>query len=307
MYFDILYFDSQGTTIIAVKMENNDTVKIITDKTYFMEETINIHFKFIKKSIEPQYSDWIALYKCSSNRNLEEFIAVETSLTVRSSTKHGLIPVIFYPNQLKNVKCNEVYEFIYGNKFNEICGISQQVRFIHKNDCYCYPNVTEISNCNGCVSQEFVNSLLARMSIVENKLKDYEIQSKANMLMNKHLTAEMIKCDAHVQTCNEFLDNLFYTNEQVTKDGIMWMEPCNDIDLKLSVIENQEQELQNISSQNDGIKKVLENLNNKVKENDNDIKLESMDSEINNVVNVEIGFVPEPSIASIVFIDEDDL
>lgn len=30
-------------------MEINETVKIITDKTYFMEETINIYFKFIKK------------------------------------------------------------------------------------------------------------------------------------------------------------------------------------------------------------------------------------------------------------------
>lgn len=44
----------------------------------------------------------------------------------------------------------------------------------------------------------------------------------------------------------------------------MWMEPCNDIDLKLSVIENQEQELQNISTQNNAIKKVLDKFNNKV-------------------------------------------
>lgn len=44
----------------------------------------------------------------------------------------------------------------------------------------------------------------------------------------------------------------------------MWMEPCNDIDLKLNLIENQEQELQNISSQNNVIKKVLDKFNNKV-------------------------------------------
>lgn len=130
-----------------------------------------------RQSTESNYSNWIALYKCSSNRNLEEFIAVETSLTIQSPTKHGLIPVIFHLNQLKNVKCNEAYEFLYGNKFNEvvntfyhislnfqnkyllhfslqICGISQPVHFIHKNDCYCYPNAKEIiNNCNGCVSQ----------------------------------------------------------------------------------------------------------------------------------------------------------
>lgn len=44
----------------------------------------------------------------------------------------------------------------------------------------------------------------------------------------------------------------------------MWMEPCNNTDLKLSVIENQEQELQNIWSQNNDIKKILNTFNNKV-------------------------------------------
>lgn len=70
--------------------------------------------------MKPTYNDWIALYKCSSKRNLEEFVAVETDLTICSPTKHGLNPVIFYANQLKNVKCNVDYEFLYGNKFNEV-------------------------------------------------------------------------------------------------------------------------------------------------------------------------------------------
>lgn len=70
--------------------------------------------------MKPKYSDWIALYKCSSNRNLEEFIAVETNLMIRSPTKHDLNPIMFHKNQLKNVKCNLEYEFIYGNKFNEV-------------------------------------------------------------------------------------------------------------------------------------------------------------------------------------------
>lgn len=70
--------------------------------------------------MKPTYTDWIALYKCSSKRNLEEFVAVETDLTICSPTKHGLNPVTFHTNQLKNVKCNVEYEFLYGNKFNEV-------------------------------------------------------------------------------------------------------------------------------------------------------------------------------------------
>lgn len=75
--------------------------------------------------MKPNYSDWIALYKCSSNkRNLEEFVAVETDLPIHSPTKHGVYDVIFHANQLKNVKCNLEYEFIYGNQFNEVNNIN---------------------------------------------------------------------------------------------------------------------------------------------------------------------------------------
>lgn len=59
------------------------------------------------------------------------------------------------------------------------------------------------------------------MSVVESKLKDCEKQSNEIMSMNKQLTVEMIKCNEDVQKCNQFLDNLFYSNEPVTKDGIV--------------------------------------------------------------------------------------
>jgi len=71
--------------------------------------------------LKQKYSDWIALYKCSSNRNLEEFVEVETDLKMHTPTKHGFRQVIFYAYQLKNVNCNEEYEFLYGNEFNEVC------------------------------------------------------------------------------------------------------------------------------------------------------------------------------------------
>lgn len=60
------------------------------------------------------------MYKSGSNRNLEEFVAVETDLTNHSPNKHGFNFVKFYANQLKNVKCNLEYEFIYGNSYNEV-------------------------------------------------------------------------------------------------------------------------------------------------------------------------------------------
>lgn len=43
-----------------------------------------------------------------------------------------------------------------------------------------------------------------------------------------------------------------------------WMQPCSDIDLKMSLLASQEQELQDLSNQNSGLKKVLEKLNKEV-------------------------------------------
>lgn len=79
--------------------------------------------------MKPKYSDWIALYECSSDRNLEKFVAVETNLMVRSPTKCDLNSVVFHKNQLKNVKCNLEYEFLYGNKFNEVIYEMYQITF----------------------------------------------------------------------------------------------------------------------------------------------------------------------------------
>lgn len=59
------------------------------------------------------------------------------------------------------------------------------------------------------------------MSVIESKLKNCEKQSNEIISMNKQLTVEMIKCDMDVQKCNQLLDNLFYSNEPVTKDGIV--------------------------------------------------------------------------------------
>jgi len=70
--------------------------------------------------LKQKHSDWIALYKCSSNRNLEEFVAVEMDLKMHTPIKYGYRQVIFYAYQLKNVNCNEDYEFLYGNEFNEV-------------------------------------------------------------------------------------------------------------------------------------------------------------------------------------------
>lgn len=42
------------------------------------------------------------------------------------------------------------------------------------------------------------------------------------------------------------------------------MQQCSDIDLKMSLISNQESELQNLSNQNAGLKKILEKFNDEV-------------------------------------------
>lgn len=43
-----------------------------------------------------------------------------------------------------------------------------------------------------------------------------------------------------------------------------WMQPCSDIDLKMSLIASQELEVQDLSNQNYGLKKVLEKFNKNV-------------------------------------------
>lgn len=42
------------------------------------------------------------------------------------------------------------------------------------------------------------------------------------------------------------------------------MQQCSDIDLKMNLISSQERELQDLSNQNAGLTKALENINNKV-------------------------------------------
>ncbi|XP_025200349.1 uncharacterized protein LOC112598178 isoform X2 [Melanaphis sacchari] len=293
-------------------MENKEiSVEIVTNKIYFVEEAMNISFKFINKSLKPKYSDWIALYKCSSNRNLEEFVAVETDLKIHTPTKYGFYQVKFFANQLKNVECNIAYEFLYGNEFNEIYGISHPIRFIHQNECiYCYPNNSELetNHCNSCVSQELINSLLAHISTLDSQLTDCKIKSNEIISLNKRLMAQMNENEVIVKKNNEFLNELFYSNEPVTRDEY-WIETCSDIDLKMSCIESNEYELQDLSNQNYELEKALEKFTKKEEDKEiDDVQSLNTDSYkmLDCTVNVESVFTPEPSKATIVFIDSDE-
>lgn len=60
---------------------------------------------------------------------------------------------------------------------------------------------------------------MARISIVDGQLIDCKLKSNEIMAMNKRLMAQLNECEAIVQKNNQLLDNLFYTNEPVTKDG----------------------------------------------------------------------------------------
>lgn len=57
------------------------------------------------------------------------------------------------------------------------------------------------------------------MSIVDSQLNECKIKSTEIMSMNKRLLEQMNECETFVQKTNEFFDNLFYTDEPVTKDG----------------------------------------------------------------------------------------
>lgn len=64
-----------------------------------------------------------------------------------------------------------------------------------------------------------VNSILTRMSIVDSKLSECKIESSEIMSHNERLMAQIDECVATMQNTNNFLDNLFYTDEPVTIDG----------------------------------------------------------------------------------------
>lgn len=115
---------------------------------------------------------------------------------------------------------------------------------------------------------------------MDSQLIDCKLQSNEIMSMNKRLITQMNECGAIMEKNNQLLDNLFYTEEPVTKDGYVsyllirymfnskiiyvfkrWMQQCTNTDLKMSIISRQECELQDLSNQNAGLKKILEKFN----------------------------------------------
>lgn len=50
-------------------------------------------------------------------------------------------------------------------------------------------------------------------------------------------------------------------NSKIIYDFKRWMQQCTDTDLKMSIISRQECELQDLSNQNAGLKKILEKFN----------------------------------------------
>jgi len=66
--------------------------------------------------------------------------------------------------------------------------------------------------------QELINSLLAHISILDSQLTDCKVKSNEITSINKHLMTQMNENVAIVQTNNEFLNSLFYSNEPVTRD-----------------------------------------------------------------------------------------
>jgi hypothetical protein len=64
-----------------------------------------------------------------------------------------------------------------------------------------------------------VDSLLARISFVDGQLIDCKLQSNEIMSMNKRLISRMNECELVIQKNYQLLDNLFFSNDPVTKDG----------------------------------------------------------------------------------------
>lgn len=54
---------------------------------------------------------------------------------------------------------------------------------------------------------------------MDSQLNDCKIQSNEIISMNKLLMVQLNECEVIMQRNNQLLDNLFYTDEPVTKDG----------------------------------------------------------------------------------------
>lgn len=64
-----------------------------------------------------------------------------------------------------------------------------------------------------------VDSLLARISFVDNQLIDCKLHSNEIMSMNKRLVSQLNECELVIQKNYQLLDDLFFSNDPVTKDG----------------------------------------------------------------------------------------
>lgn len=54
---------------------------------------------------------------------------------------------------------------------------------------------------------------------MDNQLIDCKLQSNEIISMNKQLITRLNECEMVVQKNNQLLDDLFFSNEPVTKDG----------------------------------------------------------------------------------------
>ncbi|XP_050438789.1 uncharacterized protein LOC126844548 isoform X1 [Adelges cooleyi] len=285
----------------------DDCVSFIMNKKYFLEDNIEVFYKFNNKSLKPKYTDWIGLYASSKETNIEDFVAIEMDLQSHSPTKNGLYYTIFYAIEMKNVKCNTKYEFVYGNRYKEIYGKSRPIRFIHKNDCMCASTILEENsktNLKQYVSQDLVNSLFERISKLEDIINNSINEVTEMVSNNKQLIDEVIEQKAIIMKTNNALNDLWYTNEPVTMDRDRWMKSCTDIDLKMYLIESQERLKQDLIDQNACFENMLASQNKAIKKTI--ISTTNIEpSVLLDSTFVESGSVQEPSMASIVFIDSE--
>ncbi|XP_050438797.1 uncharacterized protein LOC126844548 isoform X2 [Adelges cooleyi] len=248
----------------------DDCVSFIMNKKYFLEDNIEVFYKFNNKSLKPKYTDWIGLYASSKETNIEDFVAIEMDLQSHSPTKNGLYYTIFYAIEMKNVKCNTKYEFVYGNRYKE----------------------------------DLVNSLFERISKLEDIINNSINEVTEMVSNNKQLIDEVIEQKAIIMKTNNALNDLWYTNEPVTMDRDRWMKSCTDIDLKMYLIESQERLKQDLIDQNACFENMLASQNKAIKKTI--ISTTNIEpSVLLDSTFVESGSVQEPSMASIVFIDSE--
>ncbi|XP_050437475.1 uncharacterized protein LOC126843766 [Adelges cooleyi] len=191
------------------------TVILATNKRYFIEDKfLFVDCIFDHKRIRPMLRDWVGLYPCDENVQLDEPLMFEYVMDHRRI--EGECFKIKFVSQLfaKYIHCSGKYRFIYVNSYFKIIATSNPVEFVHKNDCSCNIALTPTNLMEQLKIGQDVDSVYQQLKCLEARLRDYEEGKKNVMLLNEQLVEKLKECEMLRSRGEKFIDGLYSALDQ---------------------------------------------------------------------------------------------